>query len=138
MDDKITIDAARAAEIAGMTVTDLTAELPALDKSSLELVLGAEKAKGESDERTTAIAAVTAAIDAIDKAEAAAAEALAEANKPVEPVVHDGHTEMRNADGTGCSWRGVSYEPDENGVVTVPVAAAADLIDHGFNFVPAA
>jgi hypothetical protein len=44
---------------------------------------------------------------------------------------------MRNADGSGCSWRGETYEPDGEGVVTVPVAAAADLLDHGFTFVPA-
>jgi hypothetical protein len=44
---------------------------------------------------------------------------------------------MRNADGSGCSWRGETYEPDAEGVVTVPVDAAADLLDHGFSFVPA-
>jgi len=137
MGDIITIDAARAAEIAAMTVPALTAELAALDKPSLELVLEAEKAKGESDERTTAIAAVTAAIDAIDKVEADAAAAEAEASAPVEPVIYDGHTEMRNADGSGCSWRGTSYEPDADGVVTVPVAACADLLDHGFSYVAA-
>lgn len=139
MGDLITIDAARATEIAAMTVPALTAELPTLDRASLELVLAAEKAKGESDERTTAIAAVTSAIEAIDKAEADAAAAAveAEAQAAAEPVVYDGHTEMRNTDGGGCSWRGESYEPDADGVVTVPVAAAADLIDHGFTFVPA-
>jgi membrane protein involved in colicin uptake len=177
MGDLITIDAARAAEIAALAVPALTAELAALNKASLELVLETENAKG-GDARTTAVAAITAAIDAIDKAEAdaaaaaveaeakAAAEAAAakeaeelaarekaeaeqkaaddakaaaeaEASAPVEPVVYDGHTEMRNADGSGCSWRGTSYEPDADGVVTVPVAACADLLDHGFSYVAA-
>jgi hypothetical protein len=173
MGDQTTIDAARVAEIVALAIPALTEALAALDKPSLELVLDAEKAKG-NDARTGAVAAITAAIEAIDNAEAeakakeeadaktaadavaakeaeeaaarekaeaeekAAAEAKAAADAtPVEPVVYDGHTEMRNADGAGCSWRGISYDADAHGVVTVPVAAAADLIDHGFNFVPA-
>jgi hypothetical protein len=42
---------------------------------------------------------------------------------------------MRHADGTGCSWRGQSFAADAAGVVTVPVAAAVDLLAHGFSFV---
>jgi hypothetical protein len=42
---------------------------------------------------------------------------------------------MRHADRAGCSWRGQSFVPDGAGVVTVPVAAAAELLAHGFSFV---
>ncbi|MGN6817329.1 MAG: hypothetical protein ACTHJR_01510 [Sphingomonas sp.] len=42
---------------------------------------------------------------------------------------------MRHEDGAGCSWRGRSFVADANGIVTVPVAAAAELIEHGFGFV---
>ncbi|WP_296616707.1 hypothetical protein [Sphingomonas sp.] len=42
---------------------------------------------------------------------------------------------MRHPDGTGCSWRGQSFAADADGVVTVPIAAAGDLIAHGFSFV---
>lgn len=42
---------------------------------------------------------------------------------------------MRHADGAGCSWRGHSFAADARGVVTVPIAAAGDLIAHGFSFV---
>lgn len=143
MGDQTTIDAERVAAIVAMAIPALTDALATLDKPSLELVLAAEKAKGETDARVGAVAAITAAIEAIDNAEAEAkakeeadAKAAADA-QPAEPVVYDGHTEMRNADGTGCSWRGTSYDPDSDGVVTVPIAAAADLIDHGFTFVPA-
>jgi len=41
---------------------------------------------------------------------------------------------MRHDDGTGCNWRGQSFAADAKGVVTVPVAAAAELLVHGFNF----
>ena len=44
---------------------------------------------------------------------------------------------MRHDDGAGCSWRGQSFAPDAKGVVTVPVAAAAELIAHGFSFAAA-
>jgi hypothetical protein len=47
----------------------------------------------------------------------------------------DGNIRLRNADGTACSVRGTSYEPDENGVVAVPVFAAAELVSHGFSHV---
>lgn len=42
---------------------------------------------------------------------------------------------MRHDDGAGCSWRGRSFAADAKGVVTVPVAAAAELLAHGFSFV---
>jgi len=42
---------------------------------------------------------------------------------------------MRHEDGTGCSWRGQSFTADARGVVTVPIAAAGDLMAHGFSFV---
>jgi hypothetical protein len=32
----------------------------------------------------------------------------------------------------GCSWRGVTYPPDAEGLVIVPIAAAQDLAAHGF------
>jgi hypothetical protein len=43
-----------------------------------------------------------------------------------------GWAKLRNADGTGCSWGGISYHPDAVGGVTVPSAAVADLASHGF------
>ena len=42
---------------------------------------------------------------------------------------------MHHEDGAGCSWRRRSFAADAKGVVTVPVAAAAELLVHGFNFV---
>jgi hypothetical protein len=42
---------------------------------------------------------------------------------------------MHHEDGAGCSWRGQSFAADAKGVVTVPVAAAAELLTHGFSFV---
>lgn len=42
---------------------------------------------------------------------------------------------MRHEDGAGCSWRGQSFTADAKGSVIVPVAAAAELIAHGFSFV---
>jgi hypothetical protein len=41
---------------------------------------------------------------------------------------------MLQEDGAGCSWRGQSFAADAKGVVTVPVAAAAELLTHGFSF----
>jgi hypothetical protein len=41
---------------------------------------------------------------------------------------------MLHEDGAGCSWRGQSFAADAKGVVTVPVAAAAELLAHGFSF----
>jgi hypothetical protein len=130
MGDLITIDAARADEIVALSVPALTEALATLDITSLNLVRLAETAKEAP--RTTAVAAIESAIGALLPPEE---PEVPEA--PTEPVIYDGHTEMRNADGSGCSWRGESYEPDADGVVTVPVAAAADLLDHGFTFVPA-
>lgn len=135
MGELLTIDAARADEIVALAVPALTEELAKLDIVSLNLVLNAETTKEAP--RTTAVAAIETAIGLLLPAEQLEAPAADETEAPVEPVVYDGHTEMRNADGGGCSWRGESYQPDADGVVTVPVAAAADLIDHGFTFVPA-
>lgn len=59
MPDTITDD--RAAEIAAMTVPDLTAALDGLDLPSLEMALRAEEAKGDAV-RSTAIGAITAAM----------------------------------------------------------------------------
>jgi hypothetical protein len=42
---------------------------------------------------------------------------------------------MLHEDGAGCSWRGQSFAADAGGVVIVPVAAAAELLAHGFSFV---
>lgn len=42
---------------------------------------------------------------------------------------------MHHEDGAGCNWRGQSFAADAKGVVIVPVAAAAELIQHGFSFV---
>jgi hypothetical protein len=39
---------------------------------------------------------------------------------------------LYSKDATGCSWNGESYEPDADGAVDVPEAAAADLACHGF------
>jgi septal ring factor EnvC (AmiA/AmiB activator) len=99
-----------------------------------EAQAAAEAAAAKEAEELAAREKAEAEQKAADEAQAAAE---AKANEPVEPVIYDGHTEMRNADGTACSWRGETYEPDADGVVTVPVAAAADLLDHGFSFVPA-
>lgn len=41
---------------------------------------------------------------------------------------------MRHEDGVGCSWRGQSFAADANGVVTVPLAAVAELLAHSFSF----
>ena len=42
---------------------------------------------------------------------------------------------MLHEDGAGCSWHGQSFAADAKGVVTVPIAAAAELLEHGFSFV---
>lgn len=39
---------------------------------------------------------------------------------------------LKHPEGVGCSFAGVSYEPDDKGVVHVPHAAVADLASHGF------
>ena len=43
-----------------------------------------------------------------------------------------GHIALIHPQSIGCSWGGVSYAPDVNGVVIVPSAAAGDLLAHGF------
>jgi hypothetical protein len=42
---------------------------------------------------------------------------------------------MRHEDGVGCSWRGQSFAVDAKDLVTVPIAATAELLAHGFKFV---
>lgn len=51
-----------------------------------------------------------------------------------EPAVELGKVKLVNADDptAGVSFGGVSYQPDEDGIVTVPAEAAADLVSHGF------
>ena len=39
---------------------------------------------------------------------------------------------MFHPDGHGCSWRGVDYPVDEDGVVHVPPGAPEDIMPHGF------
>lgn len=39
---------------------------------------------------------------------------------------------MRHPDGGGAGYRGVSYEPDKKGEITVPWDAAEELMHHGF------
>lgn len=52
---------------------------------------------------------------------------------------HDGEppkVSLKHREGLGCGWGGVAYEPDADGVVNVPAAAAADLRWHGFWPIP--
>jgi hypothetical protein len=46
-----------------------------------------------------------------------------------------GTVAMHHEDGAGCSWHGQSFAADAKSVVTVPIAAAAELLEHGFSFV---
>jgi hypothetical protein len=48
-----------------------------------------------------------------------------------EPV-REGHVALAHPQGIGCSWGGTVYPPDAEGLVIVPIAAAADLLVHGF------
>lgn len=41
----------------------------------------------------------------------------------------DGHVMMH---GASCSWRGMFYEADHDGLVMVPIEAIGDLSSHGF------
>jgi hypothetical protein len=43
---------------------------------------------------------------------------------------------MRHPDGNSCGWNGMSFVPDEDCVVTVPLEAVPDLLPHGFLPVP--
>ena len=47
-------------------------------------------------------------------------------------VARAGFARLRNSAGTGCSWGGASFEPDEDGVISVPAEAVPDLQSHGF------
>jgi len=53
------------------------------------------------------------------------------------PPVTPGFIRLIDKAGDGCSWGGQTYEPDEDGYVTVPVVAAADLAAHGYVTAPA-
>jgi hypothetical protein len=46
--------------------------------------------------------------------------------------VPEGHVLLMHPESVGASWGGKSYEPDDNGAITVPAAAAKDLAHHGF------
>jgi len=46
--------------------------------------------------------------------------------------VPQGHVALAHPQGIGCSWGGTVYPPDAEGLVIVPIAAAADLLAHGF------
>ncbi len=46
------------------------------------------------------------------------------------------NTRVRHPDGLSCGWRGVAYEPDEDGVCIVAAAAVAELEPHGFVRLP--
>ncbi len=59
-------------------------------------------------------------------------ELIPERATPPAGMVHMAHPQ-----GVGCSWGGVTYEPDADGIVTVPAAAGADLASHGFGAAPA-
>jgi hypothetical protein len=43
---------------------------------------------------------------------------------------------LKHPAGFSCGWAGVAYEPDAEGVVEVPAAAAAELKWHGFGPAP--
>jgi hypothetical protein len=57
---------------------------------------------------------------------------------PTSYVVHSqGSIRMRHKDGPrSCGWGGIAFEPDEDGVIEVPVEAIADLQSHGFESAP--
>jgi hypothetical protein len=44
---------------------------------------------------------------------------------------------LRHRSARSCSFAGRVFEADRNGVITVPVEAAAELTAHGFEPVPA-
>jgi hypothetical protein len=49
-----------------------------------------------------------------------------------EPPVPAGLIYLAHPEGVGCSFGGVSYEPDDKGRVTVPIVAVSALGAHGF------
>jgi hypothetical protein len=51
--------------------------------------------------------------------------------------VPQGHIALAHPQGIGCSWGGTVYPPDAQGLVIVPIAAAGDLMAHGFKPVSA-
>jgi hypothetical protein len=48
----------------------------------------------------------------------------------------EGTCRMRHPDGNSCGWGGIAFEPDADGVVTVPLEAVPDLLPHGFKPAP--
>ena len=52
------------------------------------------------------------------------------------PTAPEGSVLLYHPEGLGCSFGGVSYEPDDNGAVSVPAHAAKDLVTHGFTVTP--
>jgi hypothetical protein len=48
------------------------------------------------------------------------------------PAMPAGRVRVRHPEGIGCSFDGQAYEPDADGIVMVPAAAAAELMAHGF------
>lgn len=48
------------------------------------------------------------------------------------PALPDGLVQVRGAPGSGCTVGGVSYNAGDDGLVSVPAYAVADLAAHGF------
>lgn len=46
--------------------------------------------------------------------------------------IAENDVKVRNSSGTGCSYRGKSYEADENGCIRVPLSALGELASFGF------
>lgn len=94
-------------------------------------------AEAETPEVETHVDAEASAEPAAEEHAEVAAEAETEvAAEVVEPAPEPVATvRMHNEHGTGCSFRGVDYEPDHDGAVTVPARAVAELESHGFTVV---
>jgi hypothetical protein len=58
--------------------------------------------------------------------------------EPTPAPVTPGFVRLIDAAGDGCSWGGVTYTPDADGFVTVPIMGAADLAAHGYVSAPPA
>jgi hypothetical protein len=54
-------------------------------------------------------------------------------------VLHSlGSIRLIHRDGAvGCSWQGMKFDPEEDGALTVPIEALAELQSHGFVVAPA-
>lgn len=95
----------------------------------------AEKKADEA--KVEAAAEVEAAAPAADAApDAPAADAAPE---PAAPDIPHGVAAMRHPDPgngpAGASFAGVTYEPDKDGFIVVPLAAVEPLKSHGFELV---